>query len=446
MTITKNYFESMITDEERARLPYLETIPMLLEKCTNDYGERIALSDNRMTLTYHQLGDHIGKRINLLNAQNISPDAHVAVMCRNNVDAMCWLLAVPSSGRVLMMLPCSLTADDLRRIVPAYDIDVVIAEKCFLPLTEDLSIPVIEASECGKQVSSFAYVQKDTTAAIYLTGGTTGSAKGVVMSHGALMRGAKNGTYRPKGIVFNNRTIAMLPLSHIFGSIFSFLSCLYTGTEIYGCDDVKSGLMDIPRVRPTILFLVPGMAEILLNIARLKGREFLGELKTIICGGAPVPPRLVREARTYHIDLYAGYGMTEGANLTSANIDTDTKPYSMGKIYPLQEVKIVEGELWIRGDNLMKGYYKNPEATAKVLTEDGWFKTGDLVSFDEEGFITILGRTNNLIILPNGENVSPEEIEDIFNRSHRDSPTSPCDSGEGMGGSHIPDSRGGKAD
>jgi long-chain acyl-CoA synthetase len=109
--------------------------------------------------------------------------------------------------------------------------------------------------------------------------------------------------------------------------------------------------------------------------------------------------------------------MTEGANLTSANIDTDTKPYSMGKIYPLQEVKIVEGELWIRGDNLMKGYYKNPEATAKVLTEDGWFKTGDLVSFDEEGFITILGRTNNLIILPNGENVSPEEIEDIFNRS-----------------------------
>lgn len=284
-------------------------------------------------------------------------------------------------------------------------------------MTANLSIPVITASECADQIAPFADVQKDTTAAIYLTGGTTGASKGVVLSHGALMRGAKNGTYKPSGEVFDNKSILMLPLSHIFGSVAALLACLYTGTEIYGCDDVKSGLMDIPRLRPTLLILVPGMAEIILNLARLKGKEFLGDLRTIICGGAPVPPRLIKEAKKYNINLYPGYGMTEGANLTSANADIDRKPYSMGKIYPGQETKIVDGELWIRGDNLMKGYYKDPEATAKVLTEDGWFKTGDLVSFDDEGFITILGRINNLIILPNGDNVSPEEIEDTFNRS-----------------------------
>ena len=417
MNNTDNYFDGMISAEERARLPYLETIPLLIEKCAEDYGESPALSDAVQTLSYLELRDSIGKRIDLLNSKNIPASGHVAVICRNNVDAMCWLLAIPSSGRVVMMLSCMMTAEDIGRIVPRYDIDALIAEECFLPLTKDLPVPVIEASACGDQIAPFADVQKDTTAAIYLTGGTTGSAKGVVLSHGALMRGAKNGTYKPSGAVFDNRTILMLPLSHIFGTVTSFLSCLYTGTEIYGCSDVKSGLTDIPRLRPTLLVLVPGIVEIILNLAALKGAGFLGDLRTIQCGGAPVPPRLIREAGKYGIKLYPGYGMTEGANLTSANIDLDTRPHSMGKIYPLQEAKTVDGELWIRGDNVMKGYYKDPEATARALTEDGWFKTGDLVSFDDEGFITILGRMSNLIILPNGENVSPEEIEDIFDRS-----------------------------
>ena len=85
----------------------------------------------------------------------------------------------------------------------------------------------------------------------------------------------------------------------------------------------------------------------------------------------------------------------------------------MGHIYPEQEVKVVDGELWIKGDNVMKEYYKDPEHTAEVF-QDGWFKTGDLVEFDDEGYIYITGRIKNLIILPNGENVSPEEIEDLF--------------------------------
>ena len=85
----------------------------------------------------------------------------------------------------------------------------------------------------------------------------------------------------------------------------------------------------------------------------------------------------------------------------------------MGQIYPEQEYKVVDGELWIKGDNVMIGYAGNPEETAKVM-EDGWLKTGDLVKFDEEGFLYITGRIKNLIILSNGENVSPEELEEYF--------------------------------
>ena len=106
--------------------------------------------------------------------------------------------------------------------------------------------------------------------------------------------------------------------------------------------------------------------------------------------------------------------MTEGANFTSGNADVKTRPTSVGKIYAEQETKIVDGELWIRGDNLFTGYYKDEENTKAALTEDGWMRTGDLAKFDEDGFLYIVGRIKNLIILSNGENVSPEAVEEPF--------------------------------
>ena len=115
--------------------------------------------------------------------------------------------------------------------------------------------------------------------------------------------------------------------------------------------------------------------------------------------------------------------MTEGANLTTGNIDVKEKPTSVGKLYPEQEAKVVDGELWFRGDNVFLGYYGDPEKTAETLTEDGWIKTGDLVRFDEEGYMYIVGRIKNLIILGNGENVSPESIEEPF---YKDSKLRDC--------------------
>ncbi len=175
-------------------------------------------------------------------------------------------------------------------------------------------------------------------------------------------------------------------------------------------------VFDIPKMRPTILTLVPGLAEMVLSVARIKGKDFLAGIETIICGGAYVQPKLIKMARDLGITLFSGYGLTEASNIVTGNVDTDRIPDSIGKVYPGTEVRIIDGEIQVRGDVVMKGYYNDPERTREVFTEDGWLRTGDLGEFDSEGFLHITGLRKNLIILPNGENISPEELERYFGK------------------------------
>jgi long-chain acyl-CoA synthetase len=170
---------------------------------------------------------------------------------------------------------------------------------------------------------------------------------------------------------------------------------------------------DIAVHRPTIMIFVPALAEMALNLSKQFGRNMLGEdMKTIICGAAPVPPYLVREYDKLGITLLPGYGLTESANLVSGNPEAMRKPESVGLIYPGMEYKIVDSELWLKGINMMDGYFGDEENA--VAYEDGWFKTGDLVRIDEEGFLYITGRIKEIIVLASGENISPAELEVKF--------------------------------
>lgn len=410
-----SYFEDMLPQEERAQLRYIPTIPEFVDWIGRKWSDLPALSDTRDTWTYKEMCETIGRKRSLLNSFGLSKGDIVAILDDATVHSVEMFLAVTSAGYTAIMLPSQLPAAAVAGCCAKFGIKVLALGKAFPASSYTVPCKVISVSDAADTYAEVATVDKDDPAAIFFTGGTTGAPKGAILPHRAIMRGSLNGCYAPGSQLGHHVYAQLLPLSHVFGLIRSMMSALYTGSEWVAADNMKATVGSIPRIRPTILVIVPGICEILMGLVKMYGVQFLGgRLDTIISGAANVPPKLIAEYHEIGINLFAGYGMTEGANLTSGNIDVITRPTSVGKIYPCQETKVVDGELWFRGDNVFLGYFGDPAKTAEVLTPDGWLKTGDLVRFDEDGYMYIVGRIKNLIILSNGENVSPEEIEEKF--------------------------------
>ena len=411
-----NYFYDMLPAEEFARIPYLPTVGEFVEWIEKEYADMPALSDQTNTITYKELCTRVARRRAFIEGLGLPKGAHIAIFDRNSQDAIELFLAVTSAGYVAMNFPASLPAPAVAGSCARFDIAAIFVRDEFAPLCEGLNgVKVLPAGSIADTVAPVTIPDKEQPAAIFFTGGTTGAPKGAVLSHRALMRGNYNAIFKPGKVIGVHRYIALLPLSHVFGLIAGTMGCFYTGNLLFTCEDMKATIGKLPVLKPTLLVIVPGICDILAGLVKMYGPQFLGgNLRMIISGAANVPPRLVDIFTKLGVEFCFGYGLTESANLTSANANAVDKPTSIGKIYPGQEAKVVDGELWIKGDNIFSGYYKDPVRTAECMTEDGWFRTGDLVRFDDEGFLYIIGRIKNLIILSNGENVSPESIEEYF--------------------------------
>lgn len=411
----KEYFPSMLPAEELAQLRFIPTFPEFVTWIEQKWAELPCLSDTVTTLSYKQTCDIIARKRALLNELGLQKGDKVAIIDNITVEAVEMFLAVTSAGYVAINLPSQLPPQAVVGCCMKFGVKVLAYGKDFAEAVNGVPCKAIAITDCADHTAPVATVDKDDPAAIFFTGGTTGAPKGAVLPHRALMRGALNGVYAPGSQLGHHRYACVLPLSHVFGLVRSTLSVLMEGGAWFSAGNTKETVTKFPVIRPTCLVAVPGICEILLGLVKMYGKPFLGgQLGFIISGAANVPPKLIGEFDELGIHLFAGYGMTEGANLTTGNIDVKSRPTSVGKLYPEQEAKVVDGELWFRGDNVFLGYYGDPEKTAETLTEDGWIKTGDLVRFDEEGYMYIVGRIKNLIILSNGENVSPESIEEPF--------------------------------
>lgn len=264
-------------------------------------------------------------------------------------------------------------------------------------------------------------IDPNSMACIIFTSGTTGQSKGVMLSHANVV---DNATCEPDLGYRGDKRLTLLPVHHVFCFTCDIMCTLWYGRIL--C--INDSLMRIPRnlkaYQPVQTTFVPMIAASILNKMRMEakknpdkiaiGREMFGENFDILyVGGAYLSPEIIEGYKEFGIETAQGYGMTECTARVSTGVKGCPYPDSVGRIVPGCEVKIVDGEIWVKSPSVMLGYYKNPEETAKTLTPDGWLKTGDL-GYVHDNHVFINGRKKNLIILGSGENVSPEELENKF--------------------------------
>lgn len=301
-------------------------------------------------------------------------------------------------------------------------------------------------------------IDNKVMAILLFTSGTTGTPKGVMLSHWNIafdvMEIARAEKIRPDDI-----TLSVLPIHHTYESTGSLLF-LYRGASIAYSEGLKYISKNMLEIHNTFFIAVPLLLETVYDriwkTARKQGKEKMlkkaialnnkargiginlgnqifrsirkqlgGKLRMVVSGAAAVPPEIVRGFDDFGISVVSGYGLTETSPMIAATPSFSEKRYkkagSTGVCVKNGQMKIVDpdedgiGEIWYKGENVMLGYYNMPELTAETIV-DGWFNTGDLGFFDSEGWLYITGRKKNVIVTKNGENIYPEEIEDIINK------------------------------
>lgn len=415
---TRHLFEKYTDAETFEKIKEYETITEMLENATCQYGDDFAITDASGSYTYRQLDRDVAAFRGVLKKNGIVAGSRVGMIGANGYQFVKAFLAITTYGCTAVVLPVQLDDKTVFGCSMKFGMTALVyqndlSEKVEFANNTNKNLVCIPWSQ-SSDATPAAQVDGDTPCVIMFTGGTTGKSKGALLNHRAILQGAINGCYGYKD-VFGQKYMLALPLSHIFGLVRNMLTPLYTGGHVFICKTPQDLFRDIATFKPTVLVLVPALAEMALNLSKKFNRNMLGpDMKYIICGAAAVAPYLIEEYANIGITVFPGYGLTESANLVSGNPEQASKPESVGIPYPHQEFKIVEGELWLKGLNMMNGYVGDDEENASAY-EDGWFKTGDLVRIDEDGFLYIVGRCKDIIVLSNGENVSPAEVETYFN-------------------------------
>ncbi len=414
----ENIFRNYTTEETYNRIVDFSCISEMWLNSVKLYSNNVALKTNTEQLTYSELDLCVARFRTVLKNNGVKQGDHVGVFMPNCVDFVKAYLAITTLGAVAVLLPSHLPKEgvfgcSMKFKLSALVYDCALIDRLELVIINNPNVKIIASNEQADESTDAILVPESSPCTIIFTGGTTGKSKGSLLSNGAIMKGARNGCYGCKDI-FCQRYLLVLPLTHVFGLIRNLLTSLFTGSTLFICANNKDMFRDIAVFKPTILVFVPALAEMALNLSKNFNKNMLGEeLKTIICGAAFVPPYLVDEYLKLGIDLLPGYGLTESANLVSGNAEAKKYPSSVGYLYPEIEAKIVDGELWLKGPNMQTCYYGEDEENANAY-EDGWFKTGDIAHFDDDGLLYITGRKKEIIVLSTGENVSPAELEAKF--------------------------------
>ena len=310
-----------------------------------------------------------------------------------------------------------------------------------------------KATASGLPLAPVENISGDDVAAIVYTSGTTGHSKGVMLTHGNLIADVV-GTMKIVDVNQEDRFLSILPLPHTYECTLGLIAPLMLGASVYYMEKPPTAPVLLPalqKVRPTVMLSVPLIIEKIYKakilpeltrspllrrlhgiplfrklLHRVAGKKLLdifgGRLRIFTIGGAPLAPDVELFLREGRFPYAIGYGLTETSPLIAGTGPSKTRFRSTGPALPGTQIRIVdrnpetgEGEIQVKGPTVMKGYYRDPERTREVFTEDGWLKTGDLGMVEPDSYVFIKGRSKNMILGPSGKNIYPEEIEAVIN-------------------------------
>lgn len=371
---------------------------------------------------------------------------HIAVIGKTTYEYITALTGVLVSGNVFVPFAPNTSVAEALELFEDGDIEVLFYEEEYEATAKEIEAKYGKLKAClnmgnadhfaelykkygsDSEFASLSEIELDPyeCAAIIYTSGTTGSRKGVMLSSKNLIA---NVTYPEIELADDDVYLSVLPMHHIFCFSCDYFKPLLDGLTVCLNGEMSNIGRNLALFEPTTMRVVPMICETLIRKVGILHRRFpelpprkvaekvFGRnIRWIAVGGAYLGPKLVAEYEKYGIMLRQGYGMTETSpKITTADFSDKNKDSSGKIVKSICEVRLVDGEIQVKGDSVMMGYYKKPEATAEVFTEDGYLKTGDLGRFSDDGeHLYVTGRIKNLIILSNGENISPEELEAKF--------------------------------
>ncbi len=450
------------------QLSFATIIPDVVSK----YADNVALGFvDEEPMTYKQMGKHISSVVSFLEKLEIKPGDRVLIYSQNMPNWGITYFALQCMGVVAVPVLPDFNAYELQNVLNHSESKVIFVSKSLEYKLKDLekdfveavvridNFEIIEGNEHDLVYDKDAkcesdYQPKEDELAILLyTSGTTGDSKGVMLSQKNVIFNALQANEIQR-IEEHDRFLSVLPLSHTYENTLGLILPILKGANVTYLKKPPTAAVLIPamqKVKPQLMLTVPMIIEkvyrksvlpklqsksitrFLLKykpsrklLHRIAGKKlyetFGGNLKFFGIGGAKLDSQVEEFLRNAKFPYAIGYGLTETAPILAGSNPSMTRFQAIGPKVIEGELIIHnpdpitgEGEIWGRGPNVMLGYYKNEEKTKEVLTEDGWFKTGDLGVFDKDGWISHKGRLKNLIVGANGENIYPEEVESLIN-------------------------------
>lgn len=460
-----------------------DSINEMMELAVKEDGKKIAfkykVKDEVKEVTYEEFQNDTIYLGTALHSLGIT-DNHVAVIGENSYNWITVYLTVLKSNSVIVPIDKELPCQDIITVLSHSDSTVLFYSKKYEKYIEEfknnlpnikyfIGFEQVEDSgnilsyskliQTGKKLfedgdTSYSSIKKIDTNKLKMlvyTSGTTGMAKGVMLSEHNLRSCIYFGL---QVATVYTTSLSVLPYHHTYEAVAGLLVALHHRCTICINDNLKAVLKNLQLFKPDYIYVVPAFAEIfykkIWSNAKESGKDkilkvmiclsnglrkigidlrktlfksvhqaFGGNLQEIVCGGAPIRPELGKFFTDIGINLLNGYGITECSPLVSVNPNNFNDPSTVGIVLPCCDIKFEnvtpdgDGEICVKGDIVMMGYYKNPELTNQVLV-DGWFNTGDYGRFNKKNQLIINGRKKNLIVLENGKNVFPEEIENYI--------------------------------